>query len=248
MPDSFKTRLIQAMNANDIKAVELSKRTGLSTARISQYVNGKYKPKSDGIYKLAKALNVSELWLRGFNVPIERTIDSIVDEHNNFISYMKALGFSCEEKEKEILIAKNSLPTEFQEEIQEDLTTATEVYYKISNPKFNFDVVLNESEFEQLKKNVAIKTKQAILYTKNTKTKSYDKNADELLEFYYALNDSGKTKAIESIEDLTMIPKYQKEKTYQIKKAARNGSFEETTITDSQLEAIKNLPDIDDLK
>lgn len=38
------------------------------------------------------------------------------------------------------------------------------------------------------------------------------------------------------------------EKTYRIKKAARNGSFEEKTITDKELDEIKNLPDVDDLK
>ena len=38
------------------------------------------------------------------------------------------------------------------------------------------------------------------------------------------------------------------EKTYNIKIAARNGKFEEKTITDSELKKIMDLPDVDDLK
>lgn len=61
----FKNRLIEAMNAKGMRAAELSKQTGLSKARISQYVNGKFLPKSDGLLLLARALEVSELWLMG---------------------------------------------------------------------------------------------------------------------------------------------------------------------------------------
>ena len=63
--DIFKDRLIEAMNARGMRAAELSKRTGLSKARISQYVNGKFIPKSDAILLMAEALRVSELWLLG---------------------------------------------------------------------------------------------------------------------------------------------------------------------------------------
>ena len=63
--DIFKDRLIEAMVARGMRAAELSKRTGLSKARISQYVNGKFTPKSDAVLLIAEALRVSELWLLG---------------------------------------------------------------------------------------------------------------------------------------------------------------------------------------
>ena len=63
--DIFKDRLVEAMNARGMRAAELSKRTGLSKARISQYVNGKFIPKSDAVLQIAEALRVSELWLLG---------------------------------------------------------------------------------------------------------------------------------------------------------------------------------------
>ena len=63
--DVFKDRLTEAMTLRGMRASELAKRTGLSKARISQYVNGKFIPKSDAILLIAEVLQVSELWLMG---------------------------------------------------------------------------------------------------------------------------------------------------------------------------------------
>ena len=63
--DVFMNRLKEAMQLRGIRASELSLRTGLSKARISQYVNGKFIPKSDAILLMAEVLGVSELWLMG---------------------------------------------------------------------------------------------------------------------------------------------------------------------------------------
>ena len=69
--DDFKERLLEAMTLRNIRASELAKRTGLSKARISQYVNGKFIPKSDAILMIAEALKVSELWLMGKSSDME---------------------------------------------------------------------------------------------------------------------------------------------------------------------------------
>lgn len=76
MSDSFKNRLLYAMQQNNVKAADLSKRTGLSKAQISQYVNGVYEAKQTALYKLAVALNVSEAWLMGHDVPMGRLLVS----------------------------------------------------------------------------------------------------------------------------------------------------------------------------
>lgn len=39
---------------------------------ISQYVSGKVEPRQNKLYILARALNVSEAWLMGYDVPMER--------------------------------------------------------------------------------------------------------------------------------------------------------------------------------
>ena len=51
---------------------DLAKATGLGKGGISNYVVGRYEPKADVISKLAKALNCSEMWLWGYDVPMER--------------------------------------------------------------------------------------------------------------------------------------------------------------------------------
>lgn len=70
--DTFSNRLNQAMRIRNIKAAELSDKTGISKSSLSEYINGKYEAKQDGVYLLAKALDVSEAWLMGLDVPMER--------------------------------------------------------------------------------------------------------------------------------------------------------------------------------
>ena len=63
--NDFKTRLNSVMQEKNIKAAELSRRTGISKPRMSQYVNGVYVPKADAICAIANALSVSESFLLG---------------------------------------------------------------------------------------------------------------------------------------------------------------------------------------
>lgn len=46
--------------------------TPISKSNLSLYVTGKVDPSNDRLFVLAKALNVSEAWLMGFDVPMER--------------------------------------------------------------------------------------------------------------------------------------------------------------------------------
>lgn len=66
-------RLQEIMNSKHIKQAELVKMTGISRGAISNYVLGRYEPKADIINKLAMALNCSEMWLMGYDAPMERT-------------------------------------------------------------------------------------------------------------------------------------------------------------------------------
>jgi repressor LexA len=74
--DIFKDRLTEAMALRGMRASELAKRTGLSKARISQYVHGKFIPKSDAILTIAEVLGVSELWLMGRTDSMEPALSS----------------------------------------------------------------------------------------------------------------------------------------------------------------------------
>ena len=70
---STSERLQEAMKSARMKQADLARATGLSKGGISNYVTGRYEPKSDIISKLAKALGVSEMWLWGYDVPKDRT-------------------------------------------------------------------------------------------------------------------------------------------------------------------------------
>ena len=70
--DTTANRLKRAMEIRNMKAIDLHDKTGSGKSSISQYMNGKVKPKQDRIYLMAQALNVDELWLMGHDVPMER--------------------------------------------------------------------------------------------------------------------------------------------------------------------------------
>lgn len=71
----LKERLNQAMEHRGLRAVDLVERTDIPKVTISYYMTGKTVPRSDKLYKLAKALDVNEAWLLGYDVPMARTDD-----------------------------------------------------------------------------------------------------------------------------------------------------------------------------
>ena len=68
-----KDRLKEAMQRAGKKQADLVRDTGLNRGTISRYLSGEVEPRQDAAYKLALALNVSETWLWGYDVPMERT-------------------------------------------------------------------------------------------------------------------------------------------------------------------------------
>ena len=71
-PATTPERLREALSNAKMKQIELSQKTGIDRGTISNYLSGKYEPKSDAINKMAIALNVNEMWLWGYDVPMER--------------------------------------------------------------------------------------------------------------------------------------------------------------------------------
>lgn len=69
-------RIRVAMGKSGKKQADLVRETGLDRGAISSYLSGKYEPKQKAIYKLSKALDVSEAWLLGYEVPMERAAES----------------------------------------------------------------------------------------------------------------------------------------------------------------------------
>lgn len=71
----LKDRLQQALDRKNWKAVDLVERTGVPKGAVSYYLSGRSKPKADRLYLIAQALDVSEAWLLGYDVAMDRTDD-----------------------------------------------------------------------------------------------------------------------------------------------------------------------------
>ena len=72
----IKDRLREGMERRGFRAVDLVERTGIPKGTISYYLTGHTKPKADRLYLLAQALDVSEAWLLGYDVPMQRSPES----------------------------------------------------------------------------------------------------------------------------------------------------------------------------
>ena len=107
--DTFANRLKIAIKIRNIKPIKLSEKTGIDKSKISSYMSGRYKAKQDGIYLLANALDVNEIWLMGYDIPMERNISAPIQEENN--NSINTEGLTVEEIEeiKEFIRFKKSL-------------------------------------------------------------------------------------------------------------------------------------------
>lgn len=72
---SAAERIREAMDDAGIKQTELAKSTGMSDSTIFRYLSGKMEPKQKAINLLARELNVTEMWLWGYDVPKARTAE-----------------------------------------------------------------------------------------------------------------------------------------------------------------------------
>lgn len=85
---TIANRIKEAMAIRGMKQVDLVSLTGIGKSSISTYLSGEYEPKQRNIYKIAKALDVSEAWLMGEDVPMERfdyseLLSSIAEENKS---------------------------------------------------------------------------------------------------------------------------------------------------------------------
>lgn len=65
-------RIAKALDARNMRPADLAAMTGIPKSSLSLYLKGSYEPKGDRIYIIAKALRVSESWLMGYDVPMEK--------------------------------------------------------------------------------------------------------------------------------------------------------------------------------
>ncbi len=69
----LQDRLKEALRIRGMKPIELSERLDISRGTISYYLSGKSSPKADRLNLICSALGVSEAWMLGYDVPMDRT-------------------------------------------------------------------------------------------------------------------------------------------------------------------------------
>jgi len=67
-----QNRIAEALRIRCMKQIELAEKTGLSKGSINSWLRQRWQPKQPAILAMAKALDVSEMWLAGYDVPMER--------------------------------------------------------------------------------------------------------------------------------------------------------------------------------
>ena len=65
-------RIVTALAIRNMKQSELCELTKIPKSAVSQYIKGTFEPKQDRISIIARALDVSEAWLMGYDVPMGR--------------------------------------------------------------------------------------------------------------------------------------------------------------------------------
>ena len=67
-----ENRIAEALSIKGWKQVDLVERTGIAKASINAWVKQNWQPRQKSLMKMAQVLGVSEMWLAGYDVPMER--------------------------------------------------------------------------------------------------------------------------------------------------------------------------------
>jgi transcriptional regulator with XRE-family HTH domain len=65
-------RIATALELRGMKQHELCSLAKVPKSSLSLYLSGAYEPKQNRVHDMAKVLNVSESWLMGYDVPMEK--------------------------------------------------------------------------------------------------------------------------------------------------------------------------------
>jgi transcriptional regulator with XRE-family HTH domain len=82
----LRDRLTEALKIRGMKAIDLIEKLDISRGTISYYMSGKSSPKADRLNLICSTLNVSEAWMLGYDVPMERTTEQ--KKNDNIVRFV----------------------------------------------------------------------------------------------------------------------------------------------------------------
>jgi transcriptional regulator with XRE-family HTH domain len=89
--DTFQKRLEKALIIRNMKPVELHEKTGISESLLSKYLSNNAVARQKKLTLIADALDVNEVWLMGYDVPMEKETST-----NNDFRYANHNGINTE--------------------------------------------------------------------------------------------------------------------------------------------------------
>ena len=78
--ESCGKRIAKALVIRNVRQADLAQMTKIPKSSLSLYLKDAYEPKQDRIFLIAKALHVSEAWLMGYDVPMEKETENSPSE------------------------------------------------------------------------------------------------------------------------------------------------------------------------
>lgn len=117
-------RIQEGMKLRGLKQADLVEKTGISKGALSSYISGRYVPKQNNTFLIAKALNVNEAWLMGADVPMER-IDTTAENQTRDQKELNEIyiHLSSNNRERVLTYSKSLLSTQ---QLDDELATATQ--------------------------------------------------------------------------------------------------------------------------
>lgn len=81
-------RIRLALDRKNMKAADLARMSNVTKGSVSQYMNGTHAPSNTNAVKMAHVLEVSPVWLMGFDVPM---VDESTAEYNKIVKSLNAV-------------------------------------------------------------------------------------------------------------------------------------------------------------
>lgn len=73
-------RIREALQLRGMKQVELCEKSGVKKSALNSWIAQRWQPKADALNAMSKVLNVSEMWLAGYDVPMDRPLAQIKND------------------------------------------------------------------------------------------------------------------------------------------------------------------------
>lgn len=179
-------RLRELLNERCMSAQELSNRSGVSKASISQYLSGKYTPKNTSAKKLADVFNVNPAWLMGLDVPKEDFDSFYGDALEQFPTYFNRASidnnhaFLSEfDRDGNLLFLREITPRDMGRKWTTYEIEDFDIGQKIT-PRELFSFTNDKTEFEYIKEYISNFTKKELVTL--SKYIDFELSARELIE------------------------------------------------------------------